>query len=109
MLPLASMVAVFLGQLVESCLVPFPKYWRKLSSLLTCTYNCISACRIHNAILTLLMLRKGNATREESKIQDKFWFFSFSPWCMLQTRLGNLREILADHLKINQGQTEVFS
>jgi len=74
-LPLARMVAVLLGMLVRILLFSFfCQVLEKACSLLTCTYNYISACRIANAILTLLMLRTGNVTREESKTQDKGCF-----------------------------------
>lgn len=96
--------AVLLGQLVGISLFSFfPQVLEKVSSLLTWTYSCISACRIVNAILTFPMLKTRSGSREESKTQDKllFFLFLFPLISCLQTKLGNLWKILADHLKIN--------
>lgn len=54
-----------------------------------------------NAILTVLLLRKGNYLGKKKKAQSKMFFFSFCFPCGagLQIRFGNLWEILAGQLK----------
>lgn len=101
--------AVLLGQLVGIFLFSFfSQVLEKVSSLLTCTYSCISACRIVNAVLTFPMLQ--SVTREEGKTQVKlvFVFLLFPHSKCLQTKLGNVWKIIADHLKLIKGKQKCF-